>query len=389
MTFEMTDTRPAALLALEDGTTWPGFGFGTIGDTTGEIVFNTSMTGYQEVITDPSYHGQIVVMTASHIGNVGCNPEDDESNRAWVAGFVVRELSPLTSNYRAQQPLEDYLRERAVVGITGLSTRALVRHIRTVGAQRAALSSGDIRPERLIDMARNSRDMNDLDLAKEVTCAEPYHWVDGVDRQWYPERANVMPQNSRPVHIVAYDFGIKRNILRLLSARGCQVTVVPATTSAKEVLAFNPDGVFLSNGPGDPAACTYAIEATRELLGKKPMFGICLGHQIMGLALGGKTYKMKFGHRGGNQPVLFSDNAAVEISSHNHGFAVQADSMPAGIEITHTNLNDGCVEGLRAKQLNAFSVQYHPEASPGPHDANYLFDQFMTALDIDKSISSA
>lgn len=376
----MSEKRPAALLALEDGTTWPGFGFGKLGDTTGEIVFNTSMTGYQEVITDPSYHGQIVVMTASQIGNVGCNPDDDESNRAWVAGFAVRELSSLTSNYRAHQSLDDYLRERDVVSITGLSTRALVRHIRTVGAQRAALSSGDITPERLIEMARGSRDMNNLDLAKEVTCAEPYRWTEGVDHQWYPEKANPMPQNARQLHIVAYDFGIKRNILRLLSTRGCRVTVVPATTSAKDVLALNPDGVFLSNGPGDPAACTYAVAATRELLGKKPIFGICLGHQIMGLALGGQTYKMKFGHRGGNQPVQFSDTAAVEISSHNHGFAVQADSLPAGIEVTHINLNDGCVEGLRAKQLNAFSVQYHPEASPGPHDANYLFDEFMKAM---------
>jgi len=376
----MSEKRPTAILALEDGTTWPGFGFGKIGDTTGEVVFNTSMTGYQEVITDPSYHGQIVVMTASHIGNVGCNPDDDESNRAWVAGFAVRELSPLTSNYRSHQPLEDYLRERDVVGITGLSTRALVKHIRTVGAQRAALSSSDPRPERLIELARASRDMNGLDLAKEVTCDESYHWADPVDRQWYPAKANAMPQNPRTLNVVAYDFGIKRNILRLLSTRGCNVTVVPAQTSAKEVLALNPDGVFLSNGPGDPSACTYAIEAARELLGKKPMFGICLGHQIMGLALGGKTYKMKFGHRGGNQPVQFSDNAAVEISSHNHGFAVQAESLPNGIEVTHTNLNDGCVEGLRAKQLNAFSVQYHPEASPGPHDANYLFDEFMTAM---------
>jgi len=389
-------TSPHALLALEDGTTWPGFGFGRIGETTGEVVFNTSMTGYQEVITDPSYHRQIVVMTAPQIGNVGTNPDDDESDRAWVAGFVVRELSPLASNYRNRQPLGDYLNERGVVSIMGVSTRALVKHIREQGAMRGALSSVNTDPQRLIEMARNSRDMNGADLAREVTCDEPYHWTEPAKAEWYVEEVgrlegwkvdrldastshpNTLSTEQPQPHIVAYDFGIKRNILRLMAARGCRVTVVPASTKADDVLAMQPDGVFLSNGPGDPAACTYAIEATRQLLGQVPVFGICLGHQILGLALGGSTYKMKFGHRGGNQPVLA--NERVEISSHNHGFAVLAGSLPQGIEVTHVNLNDGCVEGLRAPGLRAFSVQYHPEASPGPHDANYLFDEFMTAV---------
>lgn len=384
-------TPPPALLALEDGTIWPGAGFGKIGETTGEVVFNTSMTGYQEVITDPSYHGQIVVMTAPQIGNVGTNLDDDESHRAWVAGFVVRELSPIASNYRSRKPLDEYLKDHGVVGIMGLSTRALVKHIREKGAMRGAISSVNTDSARLIEMARASRDMNGADLAREVTCDEPYYWVEGVDRRWYVEPAGEgrqvgqvgqvgqpgNPPTQQP-HIVAFDFGIKRNILRLLASRGCRITVVPATTTADEVLAMQPDGVFLSNGPGDPAACTYAIETTRRLLGQTPIFGICLGHQILGLALGGRTYKMKFGHRGGNQPVLA--NGHVEISSHNHGFAVHAESLPPEVEITHVNLNDGCVEGLRVPSLNAFSVQYHPEASPGPHDASYLFDQFIQAV---------
>ena len=380
-------TPPSALLALEDGTLWRGVGFGAVGDTTGEVVFNTSMTGYQEIITDPSYHGQIMVMTAPQIGNTGITPEDDESARAWTAGFVVRELSPLASNYRSRQTLDAYLAERGIVAIREVSTRALVKHIRTHGALRAALSSADPDPQRLLALARASRDMNGLDLAREVTCAAQYEWTESADVQWY--LPNAQPESRRAprsaagaatvqTHIVAFDFGIKRNILRLLASRGCRITVVPATTTAEQVLALRPDGVFLSNGPGDPSACTYAVEATRALLGRVPVFGICLGHQILGLALGGSTYKMKFGHRGGNQPVLA--DARVEISSHNHGFAVQAGSLPADVEVSHVNLNDQCVEGLRAPSRKAFSVQYHPEAAPGPHDANYLFDEFMAAV---------
>ena len=374
----MTQSTKPALLALEDGTLWTGFGFGAEGETTGEVVFNTSMTGYQEILTDPSYNGQIVTMTAPQIGNVGVNVEDEESRRIWLAGFVVRELSPMTSNYRAQKTLDEYLKSQGIVGISGVSTRALVMHIRTVGAMRAALSSADPDPKRLVEVARNSRDMKGADLAREVTCDEPYHWTSDVDRQWYQSAPAGLPQSARiHPHIVVFDFGVKYNILRLLKSHGCEITVVPGQTSAQEVLSLHPDGVLLSNGPGDPAACTYAVNATRELLGKVPIFGICLGHQIMGLALGGSTYKMKFGHRGGNQPVAFSDTSAVEISSHNHGFAVQADSLPKDVEVTHVNLNDKCVEGLRVRSKRAFSVQYHPEASPGPHDAGYLFDEFM------------
>jgi carbamoyl-phosphate synthase small subunit len=374
----MAQSTRLALLALEDGTLWTGFGFGIEGETTGEVVFNTSMTGYQEILTDPSYDGQIVTMTAPQIGNVGVNDEDEESRRVWMSGFVVRELSSMVSNYRAQKSLDEYLKLHGVVGISGVSTRALVIHIRTAGAMRAALSNIDPDPSRLVNVARNSRDMKGTDLAREVTCDEPYHWAADVDKQWYQSTPAEFPsgQANQP-HIVVIDFGVKYNILRLLKSRGCEVTVVPGQTSAKDVLSLHPDGVLLSNGPGDPAACTYAINATRELLDKVPIFGICLGHQIMGLALGGSTYKMKFGHRGGNQPVSFSDTSAIEISSHNHGFAVLAESLPGDVEITHVNLNDGCVEGIRARGRRAFGVQYHPEASPGPHDSGYLFDEFM------------
>jgi carbamoyl-phosphate synthase small subunit len=351
-----------ALLALADGTTWPGVAFGAVGECTGEVVFNTSLTGYQEILTDPSYHGQIVVMTQPHIGNYGVNAEDEESGRCWARGLVVRAASPVVSNWRAQKSLAEYLRERGLVSITEVDTRALTRHIRTYGAQNAAISSLNPNPAHVIALARSAPDMNGLDLAKEVTCVEPYNWR--------------IRELENSLKVVAYDFGIKRNILRLLAEHGCHITVVPAQTPAAEVLALKPDGVFLSNGPGDPAACTYAIANVRELLGRVPIFGICLGHQILGLALGGTTYKLKFGHRGGNQPVKFADTAHVEISSHNHGFAVQAESLPPAVEVTHVNLNDGCVEGLRAKHLRAFSVQYHPEAAPGPHDARYLFSQF-------------
>lgn len=368
-----------ALLALEDGTLWPGTAFGAMGDTTGEIVFNTSMTGYQEILTDPSYHGQIVTMTTPHIGNYGVTPEDDESSRVWAAGFVVRSVSPVVSNWRARQSLPDYLSERGIVGITDVNTRALVRHIREHGAMRAALSSADPDGERLIALARASRDMNGLDLAREVTCDEPYHWAEGED-WWRPPQPDGTPvevSGERPFHVVAYDYGIKRNILRLLGSRGCRVTVVPAQTSAEDVLNMNPDGVFLSNGPGDPAAVDYAIDNVKALLGKKPLFGICLGHQILGLALGAETYKLKFGHRGGNQPVQVTSTGAVQISSHNHGFAIDAKTLPDGVIESHINLNDNCCEGLDAPDYQAFSVQYHPESSPGPHDSDELFDKFV------------
>lgn len=371
-----------ALLALEDGTLWPGRGFGAIGQTSGEIVFNTSLTGYQEILTDPSYHGQLITMTMPHIGNIGTTPEDDESNRVWAAGLIIRQLSPIVSNWRSRQSLPDYLAERGVVAITDVNTRALVRHIRTHGAMRAAISSTTIDPAEVLALARAARDMNGLDLAREVSCAEPYHWVEAQD-WWQPGREQLAVSGER-FHVVAYDFGIKRNILRLLGAQGCRVTVVPATTSAAEVLALNPDGIFLSNGPGDPAACTYAIESVRDLLGQKPIFGICLGHQILGLALGAETYKLKFGHRGGNQPVQVTDTNEVQISSHNHGFAVDARTLPAHVTVSHLNLNDNCCEGLIAPEHKAYSVQYHPESSPGPHDSDELFTKFIELMQSDR-----
>lgn len=363
------------LLALEDGRTFSGIGFGVEGVQAGEVVFNTSMTGYQEILTDPSYYKQIVTMTVSHVGNTGVNLEDVESERVWVSGFVVRSLSPLVSNWRESGTLDEYLKAQGVIGLTEVATRALVRHIRSKGVMRAVIAHGEMAndPAALIEMARSSLDMSGANLVDEVTCAEPYHWSERSDSQWYQRPQQGM---DGPL-IVAYDFGIKRNILRMFTDRGLRVTVVPAHTSADEVLALKPAGVFLSNGPGDPAAVTYAIDNVRDLLGKTPVFGICLGHQILGLALGGKTEKMRFGHRGGNQPVKNLLTGAVEISSHNHGFAVTADSELQGAEITHVNLNDHTVEGLRQVELGAFSVQYHPEAAPGPHDSLYLFDEFV------------
>lgn len=379
-----------ALLALEDGTLWPGFSFGAQGETTGEIVFNTSLTGYQEILTDPSYHEQVVTFTMPHIGNYGVTPEDDESGRVWAAGAVVRSLSPIVSNWRARQSLPDYLAERGVVGITGVDTRALVRHIRIHGAMRCAISSVNVDSGRLVEMAKTARDMNGLDLAKEVSCEEAYNWSEAQNWWTAPKSqapsANLSPDATLPpqdpkYRVVAYDFGIKRNILRLLAAHGCAVTVVPADTPAEDVLALNPDGIFLSNGPGDPAAVTYAIESVKELLGQRPMFGICLGHQIMGLALGGQSFKMKFGHRGGNQPVQVIESGAVQISSHNHGFAIDPDSLPEGIKVSHVNLNDGVCEGIDVPQHNAFAVQYHPESSPGPHDSDELFEKFVALME--------
>jgi carbamoyl-phosphate synthase small subunit len=371
----MFSSQPA-LLVLEDGSQWPGTAFGARGTTTGEIVFNTSLTGYQEILTDPSYHNQIITMTMPHIGNTGTTPEDEESDRVWAAGLVVRSLSPVVSNWRARQSLPDYLAERGVIAITDVETRALVRHIRTHGAMRAVLSTEIQDTAELLALARQSRDMNGLDLVREVTTPEPYHWTDGQD-WWQPN--GQPPTAAGKYHVVAYDYGIKRNILRLLAARDCQITIVPADTPAAEVLALNPDGIFLSNGPGDPAAVTYAIKAVQQLLGQKPIFGICLGHQILALALGAETYKLKFGHRGGNQPVQTADGA-VQISSHNHGFAVDANSLPENVIMSHVNLNDNCCEGLDAPHYRTFAVQYHPESAPGPHDSDGLFDKFIDLM---------
>lgn len=366
------------VLALEDGRIFTGTGFGTEGVQMGELVFNTSMTGYQEILTDPSYFRQIVTMTVAHVGNTGINLEDVESQRVWVSGFVVRALSPVVSNWRERGTLDAYLKEQGVIGLSDVATRALVRHIREKGVMRAAIAHGEAAadPAALVQMARESLNMAGANLVDDVTTPESYNWNERSDPKWY---RNHRYDPSGPL-IVAYDFGIKRNILRLLTDRGLRVTVVPAHTSPDEVLALNPAGVFLSNGPGDPAAVTYAIDNVRALVGQVPVFGICLGHQIIGLALGGQTEKMRFGHRGGNQPVKNLITGVIEISSHNHGFAVSEGSNLNGAEVTHVNLNDGTIEGLRHKELGVFSVQYHPEAAPGPHDSLYLFDEFVDAV---------
>lgn len=375
-----------ALLVLEDGTQWRGVALGAQGTRAAEVVFNTSLTGYQEVLTDPSYYGQIVVMTAAHIGNTGIQRADMESARVWLSGFAVREASLLYSNWRAEQSLDEFLRAQNVVAISELDTRGIVRHLRSRGVMRGVLSSEILDAETLHRLALDAPDMNGADLAQYVTCAEAYHWQERAEEKWYEyaksPTSNFQSPISNSFHVVAYDYGIKRNILRLLTARGCRVTIVPANYSAAQVLALNPDGIFLSNGPGDPAAVTYAIENVRALLGRKPIFGICLGQQILGLALGGETYKLKFGHRGANQPVKNLVANRVEISTHNHGFAVRASSLPSNVEITHLNLNDDCVEGLRVPDLKILAAQFHPESAGGTHDAIHLFDEFTQMMQI-------
>jgi carbamoyl-phosphate synthase small subunit len=366
---------PQALLALEDGTVLWGKPFGAQGETFGEVVFNTNLTGYQEVLTDPSYKGQIVAMTYPLIGNYGITEEDLESTRPQVEGYVIKEGSRLTSNWRAQFGLEEWLQRHGIVGIQGVDTRALTRHIRRQGAMRGAISTLTLDPDRLVAKVRASPGLIGRDLVCEVTCDHLYTWTAG-EWCWPHGYRQAGGEAAERLRVVAYDFGIKRNILRKLVELGCTVTVVPAHTSAAEVLRHDPDGIFLSNGPGDPEGVPYVIEAVRQLIGVKPIFGICLGHQILGLAFGGKTYKLKFGHRGGNQPVMHLPTQKVEITAQNHGFAVDADSLPAELEVTHLNLNDRTVEGLHHRELPIFSVQYHPEASPGPHDSGYLFARF-------------
>ena len=367
-----------AALALTDGRVFYGRALGATGEVTGEVVFNTSMSGYQEILTDPSYHGEIVTMTYPLIGNYGVNFEDVESGRPHLAGFVVKEASEFPSNWRSEMSLDAYLKEQNIVGLQGIDTRALVRHIRDKGAQTGILSTLDLDADSLVAKARQAPSIVGRDLVKEVTCKEPYHWTEGP---WGLESGYLAVAAQARYKVVAYDFGIKRNILRNLVACGCDVTIVPADMPAEEVLAMQPDGVFLSNGPGDPEPLVYARDNIRKLLGKVPLFGICLGHQLLALALGGKTFKLKFGHRGGNQPVNRGGGHNVEITAQNHGFAVLADSIPDQAAITHTNLNDRTVEGICHAQMPAFSVQYHPEASPGPHDARYLFDEFIKMME--------
>jgi carbamoyl-phosphate synthase small subunit len=355
-----------AILALEDGSIFTGIAFGAIGEITGEVVFNTSMSGYQEILTDPSYAGQIVVMTYPHIGNYGTNENDDESRHPYVEGFVAREFSEVSSNWRSNESIESYLRKYNIVAISEVDTRALVLRIRSRGVMRGIISSVDSNPGQLVEKARASRSMLGCDLASSVSCNQPYSWA----------CSSSLP-GIKTHKVIAYDYGIKRNILFNLARTGCDLTVVPASTSAEDVLSLHPDGIFLSNGPGDPEPLEYAVSNIRGLLGRVPVFGICLGHQLMGLAFGGKTFKLKFGHRGGNQPVKNLVNGRGEITAQNHGFAVDPDSLDASqIVLTHMNLNDQTLEGIRHRNIPAFSVQYHPEASPGPHDSHYLFEEF-------------
>ncbi|MFO7946704.1 MAG: glutamine-hydrolyzing carbamoyl-phosphate synthase small subunit, partial [Armatimonadota bacterium] len=391
-----------AMLALEDGTVFEGTSFGAEGTSVGEVVFNTGMTGYQEVLTDPSYRGQIVTMTYTEIGNYGVNDDDVESENVWVEGFVVREYSPTVSNWRATKSLQDYLVENEIVGIEGIDTRMLTKHLRTHGAQISVLTTEDIDRDEAVQMAKEAPGMVGADYVMDVTCDGPRRWLGDHydDKTPVPDRQLQLEVNNRrsasrpsmtfdgqmerpqfPYSVVCLDCGVKFNILRHLHRRGCEVISVPADSTAEDILQWKPGGVVLSNGPGDPEALDYVIDACRGILGEVPVFGICLGHQILGWALGGKTYKLKFGHRGCNHPVMNMDTEEVEITTQNHGFCVAMDSLPENeVEVTHVNLNDDTVEGMRHREIPAFSVQYHPEAGPGPHDANYLFDTFINMM---------
>jgi len=369
-----------AILALEDGTWFRGTAAGAEGEAHGEVVFNTAMTGYQEVLTDPSYAGQIVTMTCPQIGNYGVSARDVESRAPQVAGFIVRDESPVASNWRAEGTLRDYLTANDIVAISDIDTRALTRRLRSAGVMRGVIATGNgLDPQALVGCAKSIPRMEGADLVRDVTTDKPFDWPDEDPDEFGIAAAR---RAKRRLKIAAYDFGMKWNILRRLSAHGCSVRVYPAQTPASEILAAKPDGAFLSNGPGDPAPLTYAIESTKALLASNlPVFGICLGHQVLGLAMGGRTYKLKFGHRGANHPVKKLATGKVEITSQNHGFAVDPASLPDDVEVTHLNLYDGTVEGLRHRQRPVFCVQYHPEASPGPHDADYLFDDFLELIE--------
>lgn len=375
-----------AKLALEDGTVFTGIAFGAIGEVSGEACFNTSMTGYQEILTDPSYRGQILTMTYPQIGNYGVNAEDMESAKVHMAGFIVREVSRVVSNFRSNGSLDEFLKKNNVVGMTDIDTRALVRRLRSSGSMKAVLSSVDLDDTSLIEKAKNSAGLVGRDLVQEVLPAQQSMWEEDLS-PWIKMGDKTRAMNARKdqdLHVVALDYGMKWNIPRHLRDMGCKVTVLPGTVSSEEVLSHDPDGIFLSNGPGDPEPLTGPIETIQGLLGKKPIFGICLGHQLLSLACGAKTFKLKFGHRGANQPVLDLGTEKVEITSQNHGFAVEEDSLPGCLEITHRNLNDNTIAGVKHKELSAFSVQYHPEASAGPHDSEYLFSRFREAMDQQK-----
>ncbi|MBD3180669.1 glutamine-hydrolyzing carbamoyl-phosphate synthase small subunit [Candidatus Poribacteria bacterium] len=392
-----------AILALEDGTVFHGKSFGATGETYGEVVFNTSMTGYQEVLTDPSYKGQIVTMTYPLIGNYGCNDQDLESYKSHVEGFIVREYSSYHSNWRASKSLHDFLSENHIIGIQDIDTRALTRRLRNYGVMKGIISTGDQDENSLINKVKDSPGLIGLDLVKYVTCKEPFQWLDQdtqakIENRKKEDRLqlefdfehplNQTHENIQRFSVVALDCGIKYNILRELHNHGCDVMVVSATTSADEILAYNPDGIFLSNGPGDPEGVPYVVETVKELIGRKPIFGICLGHQILGLAFEGKSFKLKFGHRGTNQPVKNLETGKIEITTQNHGFCIDADSLEEkDVKITHINLNDNTLEGIEHKNYPVFSVQYHPEASPGPHDAKYLFKKFINMMKLSKDSS--
>ena len=385
----MSSTRATACLALADGTVFEGFAFGATGEVSGEVVFNTSMTGYQEILTDPSYAGQIVTMTYPLIGNYGVNPEDVESGGLSLRGFLVRELCRTPSSFRADRTLDDYLREAGVIGLEGIDTRALVRRIRIHGAMTGVLSTTDLDHESLIAKARNSPELVGQDLVQSVMPAAAREWSENLhenacsltmlQRRHTMAGEEAASQDGGP-HVVAIDYGMKWNIPRHLKEQGCRVTIVPGSSSADDILALQPDGVFLSNGPGDPRPLEYAIGTIRELVGQTPLFGICLGQQLLGMALGGEIYKLRFGHRGANQPVLNRRTGRVEITTQNHGFALAADSLPPEVEVTHLNLNDDTVEGIRHTEHPVFGVQYHPEASAGPHDSEYLFGEFLEMI---------
>jgi len=371
-----------AILALEDGAVFEGWSFGFLGEKTGEVVFNTSMTGYQEILTDPSYKGQIVTMTYPLIGNYGINQEDIESQEPKVEGFIVKENSSIFSNWRGDKSLSDYLISHQIMGVEGMDTRAITKHIRLAGAMKAVLSTEDLDRDHLIKKAKASPGLIGRDLVKEVTCEKPYKWIGSNDPQFLNHH---LPPSTSDIRfkVVVLDYGVKYNILRSLCDWNCEVIVLPASSRAESILSHHPDGILLSNGPGDPEGVPYAIETVRQLMGKKPIFGICLGHQLLGLALGGRTFKLKFGHRGANQPVKDLKTSKIMITSQNHGFCVDPNSLdPLEVELTQINLNDQTLEGMRHKRFPIFSVQYHPEASPGPHDTQNLFGEFIRMMEL-------